>query len=432
MNQPPYGSNANGDQNGPPGVYPPSGSYAFAQPVQRVVAMPLATARTASKLGIWSLLLGPFAGLPAIVVGQRALAEIDAQPAAFSNRDEARLGIVLGWGSSALWSYFVTSAVAAGSVATCAACALVALGFVAAYTSGRGANAAGPLRALSAGVGRARGPVFTVLAVVMLGTVRGGVKQWEDRRAAIAARDAAAKLCADSRTTLSRALGKEDFITADSALSTSRSSCGASAATELAAVGDDLTKREADYKQRVTLEKAAAREQAAAEKFPARGQDIKKLLAGAKADAAAGKWESANEKLLGARNALGEFEGTAVASSKPWTDLSDGVAAQLKTVGPQYNKLDAARREAAETAAGIALRSQFADEFDSRLLADGDNPDSVTATGKDKTTLAVKGYFCSRQWVHDTIQNNNSTRLRILGFKRLECNNAFQGAFIDL
>jgi hypothetical protein len=66
-------------------------------------------ARTALTLGLISLLFGVLTGIPAIVVGHRALARIDAADGALKGRWAAWTGIVLGVVSIAVtigvWTY---------------------------------------------------------------------------------------------------------------------------------------------------------------------------------------------------------------------------------------------------------------------------------------------------------------------------------------
>jgi hypothetical protein len=94
----------------------------------------------------------------------------------------------------------------------------------------------------------------------------------------------------------------------------------------------------------------------------------------------------------------------------------------------------AAKREAAESAkAEMYIRERFADSIDTALLNKHRNPDGVYAEGPEKRTLRIKGWFCSRQFMHDfTAASDNGEAARQLGFKRLVCENALETWSQDL
>ena len=58
-------------------------------------------------LGIVGLLFCVFAAIPAIILGNRAKKQIDANPGAFGGRGLAQAGVILGWVAAGLWGLFL-------------------------------------------------------------------------------------------------------------------------------------------------------------------------------------------------------------------------------------------------------------------------------------------------------------------------------------
>lgn len=91
-----------------------------------------------------------------------------------------------------------------------------------------------------------------------------------------------------------------------------------------------------------------------------------------------------------------------------------------------------AKSARAADARTAGARDRYADSYDTALLERHRNPDSVTASGAGKTTLAVRGWFCSRQFIFDFANGPDGAEAKGLGFKRLECGNAMETWSQDL
>lgn len=74
-----------------------------------------------------------------------------------------------------------------------------------------------------------------------------------------------------------------------------------------------------------------------------------------------------------------------------------------------------------EAKSQIASREKFADSLDEALLAKRLNPDGVSAIGRDKAELRIKGWFCSRQFMHDFTSGDLGRTAAGMGFKKLRC-----------
>lgn len=73
-----------------------------------------------------------------------------------------------------------------------------------------------------------------------------------------------------------------------------------------------------------------------------------------------------------------------------------------------------------KSALQAAARPVFAQQYEKELVAKGKKPDSVAATGKDGTTLEVKGPPCNR-FLLSNFMNDFGKRARMIGFKRVAC-----------
>lgn len=86
---------------------------------------------------------------------------------------------------------------------------------------------------------------------------------------------------------------------------------------------------------------------------------------------------------------------------------------------------EAAALEAKEEAAqDIKDRHTFAEKYEQQLFERGLNPQGVSATGSDATTLRMIGAFCSRQFLYD-FQGPDSRLAKAVGFKKVECVSPF-------
>lgn len=93
--------------------------------------------------------------------------------------------------------------------------------------------------------------------------------------------------------------------------------------------------------------------------------------------------------------------------------------------------LFAAASGAEKTSLEAAARPVFARQYEKELVDKGKKPDSVTASGKDGTTLEVKGPPCNR-FLLSNFMNDFGDRARTLGFKQVACENKALKAKIDL
>jgi hypothetical protein len=112
----PYNQNPNQGGMPPYGQNPYQGGYG-------VTPQPHPQGTTVLVLGIVGLVVCFIAGIIAVVMGNRALKEIDANPAAYSNRQSVVIGRVLGiisivWQVLALVAYIIVIVVAIGSSGT--------------------------------------------------------------------------------------------------------------------------------------------------------------------------------------------------------------------------------------------------------------------------------------------------------------------------
>lgn len=108
---------------------------------------------------------------------------------------------------------------------------------------------------------------------------------------------------------------------------------------------------------------------------------------------------------------------------------------QLAALAARLDAANQAKREAAaraqEAAQNEAAREQFAALYDRALLDNHMNPDGVDATGPGKTTLRVRGWFCTRQFMDD-FRRTTAATATAAGFKRVECTSSFEHWWADL
>jgi hypothetical protein len=83
----------------------------------------------------------------------------------------------------------------------------------------------------------------------------------------------------------------------------------------------------------------------------------------------------------------------------------------------------AAQQQQPTTAAGasVSSREAFATRFEGELVARRLNPDSVSVTGPNKTTLEIKGFACVRDFLSNVAKSPLGAEARAAGFKRLTC-----------
>jgi hypothetical protein len=91
-----------------------------------------------------------------------------------------------------------------------------------------------------------------------------------------------------------------------------------------------------------------------------------------------------------------------------------------------------ATRAAARAVVATKAREDFTDALDTRLLDRHLNPTGVSATGAEKRTLTVNGWFCSRQFVYDFGRGVDGQLARAAGFRHLTCASSLETWSDDL
>lgn len=99
----PYGQNPYGDQN-PPGQQPPYGQYPYQGGYGAPAPQPHPQATAILVLGILGIVVCGIAAVVALVMGNKALKEIDANPAAYNNRQTVVIGRILGIVGVVIWA----------------------------------------------------------------------------------------------------------------------------------------------------------------------------------------------------------------------------------------------------------------------------------------------------------------------------------------
>jgi len=72
-------------------------------------------------------------------------------------------------------------------------------------------------------------------------------------------------------------------------------------------------------------------------------------------------------------------------------------------------------------------RKAFAIAYEHVLLERRMNPDSVKATGPKASTLSIRGWFCTKQFMYDLMKGDTPSVAREMGFAKVECDSALGG-----
>jgi hypothetical protein len=309
----------------------------------------------------WSVITG----VPAILLGYQALKKIAAEPGRFTGLGRARAGIVLGYIGCAIFGFWSGRSVGhsstlAGVAAT--VCAVAVLGGLVALAA---KDTVKVLLAIS---------VASPVALFLVGSVAGVVG---------ARADAATKidLCNRGETDASTQLAAKNFAAAHTALKSAQDNCADTEAAKLTELDRNLTQQEqvarkadADRATAAQAAAAAAKEQDAVQTFPKKSTEITAAYRRALNDTYAGKWTDADNDLSSAETELSSVDGTSVAQSKPYLDLSAQLAALRKRIDAQLEQI--AKQKAAKEAAAEAaqddqtLRSLLAQYKDNEVRAD--------------------------------------------------------------
>lgn len=108
---------------------------------------------------------------------------------------------------------------------------------------------------------------------------------------------------------------------------------------------------------------------------------------------------------------------------------------ERRTLGTKSKAMLAAKQASAakrEKQDALRLRNAYASDFETTLFSQHMNPDGVSATGAEKTTLHVDGWFCSRQFIYDTCHGKIGVDAKALGFTKIECAGAAGAYWQDL
>ncbi|WP_434047560.1 MULTISPECIES: hypothetical protein [Sorangium] len=297
---------------------------------------PHPSSETLFLLGVAALVLGPLAGVPAILLGRLVLREIARSEGRYTGEARARLGVGLGWAGTQVFTLLLLYMIGAASEPV--ALAVLGSGVVAGLAIAIGAGAAGAPQPLAAAARASRRAPWVIYPAVtgLLGVGLAGflTKQSADERARLEALAA----CQEARRSAGEALEAASFDEARSHLQEARRTCVDGAALQEAARTEaDVDAREREAIERRAQEEAAReereraeaereraeeqrrraeREQRAAARFKEVAPAIARQVQVASARATQRRWGDAQAALSQAELALDEFRGTDVQRSE--------------------------------------------------------------------------------------------------------------------
>lgn len=349
--QPPGGY---GYQRPPQSSPYPYGAPGYYGPPNRPVDHP--SAKAALGLGLASVFcLGALAGVPAIVLGRRVLADAAREPGRFRSVFSAQVGVVLGWISVACTSFVVATSIVHGWGSAALGVMFAVLGLTLLGVSGM-KGLPKPIAVASGALRRVPLAAGLVLGGTLFGSVVG-------LSGTIAAAKEAANRCTFARLQYAAASGGEDVTAMRTAIGQIERQCGNEATgRELATMRSDADAKDLAVKARKAEETRVAAEKLAAQKeenavatFPDRSKAITSMIAAAQAKASQGKVEAADSELDSAQRALHDFKGTSVEQSKGFADLDSRIGEKKKAIQPQIERITEARRK---TAAALAEKER--------------------------------------------------------------------------
>ena len=274
----------------------------------------------------WSVIMG----VPAILFGYRAIKRIAAEPRLLTGLGRARAGVVLGWTGCAIFGFVL--GMRTGHASTLAGITAIVGGLA----------VAGGVSTLAAklGWGVLRAIAFASSPVLFLvGSVSGVV----GARANAAMK---AGLCQREENEVGTQLGAKNFTGAHSAMQLARDKCPDTETAKLAELDGMITRQEQAAKQadaeRAAAEQAAtaaANEKQAVATFPQKATMITASYKRALNETYTGQWSAADGDLHDAESVLSSFNGTSVASTKDWTDLSTKLVALRQKLQPQLDRI---------------------------------------------------------------------------------------------
>lgn len=312
---------------------------------------------TLLKLGAAALLLGPFAGVPAILLGRLTVGEIESSRGRYSGEARARLGLNLGWAGTLLHALLGLYFLGASSEAI--ALVVLGLGAVVALVLAVGALIpAAPRPFLAAGALARRAPRLVVPAV--LGLIAAGAAGFVSKRSADErARLEALAACNEERRAAAEALGAGRLDRAAVRLAEARRLCAGAeldavereAAEVAAKEREEIQRREEEAAALAARRRAeeearrAERERQAAARFPEIERVVASRLQLVSAKSAQRRWDEAEVALQAAATALEELRDTEVARSERWASLSAQVERLRPTIHAGVEQLREQREE---------------------------------------------------------------------------------------
>lgn len=345
QNPPPSGYGYPYQGYGAKGYGPPQG-YGPRPPQMAPPTHPYAT--LSLVLGLIAFCLGPLTGVPAILLGARALRDIAVAPERFSGKGSAAAGRVFGWVGCVFGALYAGSTSGQSSLGLAIVVGLAGLAGTAATLVGA-VKKTGPLASI---------PLTSIAVTIALvvGSAVGamGARAEADRKAAA---------CVKATADVSARLAKNDFPAARSAVATAKLACDATAGADLAQRARQIDEQERAWRKseedRVEAKRVAdaqKKEEDAVTSWPTKSPAIAATYRRAANDLAMGWTADADKDLQSAETMTAEFAGTSIANDKAWKDLSAQEAALRKRVDAQLATI--AKAQAAKAAAAALADEQ--------------------------------------------------------------------------
>jgi len=189
--------------------------------------------------------------------------------------------------------------------------------------------------------------------------------------------------CTRAQSDATTAVARNDFGSARSALNTAKVECPSDKDAEIATALADVNAKDAAYRkaqaEQATAQQAAAaaaNEKSAVDGFPALSKQVNDFLRAAAAKMGQGQWNDAEDIRGQARGALDADQGTSVASTKAWSDLSARVDALEQKLQPQLARVaqqQAARAQQQAVAEEQGMLNSILSEYkDNEVRADSE------------------------------------------------------------
>lgn len=324
----------------------------------------------ASLLGILAPVTVGLTSIPAVLLGYRALDEIQAGGGRISGRSSAVVAIVLGCVGLVEAGVWIGASV--GRVG-------VALGAVT-VVGGVGLLGLGLRICTRLAWNGSRRTAMAVLPTAL--AVGGGVGMilW---RADVAERLAT---CLTAQSTATERASHGDFDGARASIDLARRFCPPSEAATMSGLTPALERQEREAKQaaatRAAAEQVAAaetREREAVARFPVEAVALAGAFKRIDGNMRAGQWREVSDSADEAQKTLATYDGTTIAKTKAFVDLQTRLAGVRKQLQPQQARLERDEQKAR-------------DEDNARSVARGPAP---TASSWDGSIRCVERYLKS-------------------------------------